>query len=72
MPEAIARRMLSFVFSFRASVSAVGYSVSAGYAMKQPDQTLDDAVRESDQNMYLEKAEYYRKCEAEQAALPTV
>ena len=56
----------------RASVSAVGYSVSAGYAMKQPDQTLDDAVRESDQNMYLEKAEYYRKCEAEQAALPTV
>ena len=42
-------------------VAAEGYSVSVGYAMKTPEQSLDDALRESDQNMYREKAEYYRQ-----------
>ena len=29
--------------------------------MKAPNQTLDDVLRESDQNMYQEKAGYYQK-----------
>ena len=40
-------------------VSRAGYSISAGYAMKAPGQNLDDVLRESDQKMYKEKAEYY-------------
>ena len=43
------------------NISKVGYSISVGYAMKTPDQRLDDVLRESDQNMYREKAEYYLK-----------
>ena len=43
------------------SVSAAGYSVSAGYAMKAADQSLDDALHEADRNMYKEKAEYYQQ-----------
>ena len=44
-------------------IVAAGYSVSVGYAMKTPEQSLDDALFESDQNMYREKAEYYRQFE---------
>ena len=42
-------------------ITAAGYSVSVGYAMKTPERSLDDALRESDQNMYRAKAEYYRQ-----------
>lgn len=45
----------------RQDVAAAGYSVSAGYAMKTPEQSLDDALRQSDQSMYRDKAEYYRQ-----------
>ena len=45
----------------REKVSQAGYSVSVGYSMKTPSQTLDDVLRESDRNMYQEKAEYYQK-----------
>ena len=44
----------------KASVSGAGYSVSAGYAMITKGQSLDDALLESDHNMYKEKAEYYQ------------
>lgn len=45
----------------RKNVSDTGYSISAGSAMKAPDQSLEDALRESDRNMYKAKAEYYQK-----------
>ena len=44
----------------RESISETGYSISVGYTMKAPEQTLDDALRVSDQNMYGDKAAYYR------------
>ncbi len=43
------------------AVTGAGYSVSVGYSMKEKDKNLDDALRESDQNMYKEKAVYYQK-----------
>lgn len=42
-------------------IESLGYSASAGYAMKEGEITLDDALREADQNMYREKAGYYRQ-----------
>ena len=43
------------------SVSGTGYSVSVGYVMKSGDGSLDDAMHESDLNMYKEKTEYYQQ-----------
>lgn len=42
-------------------IAAAGCSVSSGYVMKAPDQDLEEALRESDRNMYQAKAEYYQK-----------
>ena len=38
-----------------------GYSVAAGYAMKAAGQNLDEALSESDRNMYADKAAYYQQ-----------
>ena len=54
----------------RENVAGAGYSISAGYAMKAPDQSLDDVLRESDQQMYKEKAEYYQKNGRDRRARP--
>ena len=48
------------VNQIKEDVSKAGYSVSLGYAMKTSAQSLEDALLESDQNMYKEKAEYYQ------------
>ena len=42
-------------------VAGTGYSVSAGYAMTEEGRSLEDVTRESDQNMYKEKALYYQQ-----------
>lgn len=52
--------MANALRQIREKVAAAGYSLSIGYAMKTQDQTQDDALRISDQNMYKEKAEYYQ------------
>ncbi len=44
----------------RDCVSARGYSISAGYAMRAPQADLDDVIRESDKRMYEDKERYYR------------
>ena len=41
-------------------VSEAGYSVSAGYALRKANENLEDTIRESDTQMYLDKANYYR------------
>ena len=41
-------------------VSEAGYSVSAGYALRQGNESLQDTVLESDRQMYTDKADYYR------------
>ena len=43
------------------SVEKAGYSVAAGYAMKAAGQNLDEALSESDRNMYADKAAYYQQ-----------
>ena len=45
----------------RKNVSRAGYSISAGYSMKTPDQSLENTLHMSDRNMYEEKAQYYQK-----------
>lgn len=40
-----------------------GYSVSAGYAMRQGGRVLDDTIRDSDARMYEDKANHYRESE---------
>ena len=44
----------------RESVSKAGYSISVGYAMRDKSVDLEEAIRESDQRMYADKANYYR------------
>ncbi len=44
----------------RDSVTAGGYSISAGYAMMADGKDLETILHESDRNMYGEKALYYR------------
>ena len=51
-------------------VARTGYSVSAGYAMKAADQSLDDALHEADRNMYREKTEYYQQSGRDRRARP--
>jgi len=52
------------------SVMSAGYSVSIGYAMKETDRNLDDTLRESDRNMYADKAEYYQQSGRDRRAHP--
>ena len=54
----------------REAVSAAGYSVSVGYVMKAPDQSLEDALRGSDRQMYAAKAEYYQKSGRDRRSSP--
>ena len=51
-------------------IARAGYSVSVGYVMKTKDNNLDDALRESDQNMYKEKAEYYQQSGRDRRSRP--
>lgn len=44
----------------RADILRAGYSVSIGWAKKEKDQSLEDALQESDLQMYKEKAAYYQ------------
>ena len=47
-------------------VAEAGYSISTGYALRGPKDTIEDVVRESDKLMYQEKADYYRSKGMEQ------
>ena len=42
-------------------ISAAGYSISAGYAMKKGNSSLDDMLHEADRNMYSDKAAHYQQ-----------
>ena len=42
-------------------ISAAGYSISVGYAMKKGNSSLDDMLHEADRNMYSYKAAYYQQ-----------
>ncbi len=44
----------------RDDVSKAGYSLSAGYAIREKNQDLEETIQESDRRMYEEKANYYR------------
>ena len=44
----------------RQDAARAGYSLSAGYAMLEGDELVEDALIRSDRNMYSDKAEYYR------------
>jgi diguanylate cyclase (GGDEF)-like protein len=56
--EAIVARTLE---KLKSSVTRSGYSISAGYAMVTDNESVEAALRESDQNMYKEKAAYYQQ-----------
>lgn len=45
----------------RDAVANAGYSLSVGYAMKTAGRDMEELLHESDQNMYKDKAEYYRQ-----------
>ena len=42
-------------------VARAGYSLSAGYAMRENDEQVEEALIRSDRNMYSDKADYYRQ-----------
>ncbi len=42
------------------SIAKHGYSVSAGYSMREQNEDLEETIRKSDSRMYENKAEYYR------------
>lgn len=42
------------------SITKHGYSVSAGYSMRERNEDLEETIRRSDSWMYENKAEYYR------------
>ena len=44
----------------RQNVAKAGYSVSAGYAIREQNGDLEESIRESDRRMYEDKANYYR------------
>ena len=54
--EAVAR----VAARIRESVTKAGYSISAGYAMREGNESLEETIRESDGRMYADKANYYR------------
>ena len=41
-------------------VTGSGYSISTGYAVRGPEESIDDVIRRSDNMMYQAKADYYR------------
>ena len=43
----------------REEVKKAGYSISAGYAMRTDGEDIDDILRLSDSDMYVDKREYY-------------
>ena len=43
----------------RENVKETGYSISAGYAMREKHEELQETIRKSDSRMYEDKAEYY-------------
>ena len=51
------------VGKMRRQLAKTEYTCSFGYAMVKPEGTLKDAVRESDANMYAEKAAFYSEQE---------
>ena len=54
----------------RNDILRAGYSVSIGCAKKEKDQSLEDALRESDLQMYKEKAAYYQLSGKDRRAKP--
>ena len=48
------------------SVTAAGYNISTGYAVRGDEDTVDDVVRKSDDRMYKAKADYYHSKGEEQ------
>lgn len=42
-------------------ISAAGYSISVGYAVKKGNSSLDDMLHEADRNMYSDKAAHYQQ-----------
>ena len=42
------------------NVAENGYSLSAGYAMREGNEDIEETIRRSDARMYANKAEYYR------------
>lgn len=42
------------------SIAKYGYSVSAGYSMRERDEDLEETIRRSDSRMYENKAKFYR------------
>ena len=44
----------------RERVSKIGYSISAGYAMREKNEKLEVTIRKSDSRMYEDKAVYYQ------------
>ena len=49
-------------------VTASGYSISTGYAIRGPEESVDDVIKRSDDLMYQAKADYYRSKGTEQRA----
>ena len=43
------------------AVKQAGFSLSAGYAMREGDERVEDLLHESDRKMYEDKAAYYRQ-----------
>lgn len=43
------------------NVAAAGYSVSAGYAMRAANESVEDMLQRSDRGMYQDKAAYYQQ-----------
>jgi diguanylate cyclase (GGDEF)-like protein len=43
------------------SVAAAGYHVAVGYTMNRGVESLDELLRDSDQNMYKDKADFYQQ-----------
>ena len=48
------------VRQIRKSVSEAGYSISAGYAIRERGEGLEETIQKSDSLMYEDKANYYR------------
>ena len=44
----------------RKAVDDIGYSISAGYAMREKDEDMESLIRRSDMKMFEYKAQYYR------------
>ena len=42
------------------SITAAGYHISTGYALREKDENLDDVIKRADSMMYQAKADYYR------------